>query len=59
MVDQLDGNEMDELKLLVEKNSQAIQTLRVMVENMEILLARLSASKKGQELASGGIDSQS
>ncbi len=41
-------NELEELKQLLEKNTQAIEKLRGMIENMEVLLAKLEASKRGR-----------
>jgi hypothetical protein len=38
-------NELDDLKALLEKNTEAIAKLRGMIENMEVVLSRLSEEK--------------
>ncbi len=42
MGEETEQNDLEELKALLARNSEAIQTLRQMVENMEVLLAQLS-----------------
>jgi hypothetical protein len=38
-------NELDDLKTLLEKNTEAIEKLRGMIENMEVVLLSLSEQK--------------
>jgi hypothetical protein len=45
MAEEHDQEDVKELRTLLERNAQAIQTLRQMIENMEVLLARLAEVK--------------
>jgi hypothetical protein len=46
MRDDSDLREVDELRALLERNRQAIESLRMMVANMEVLLASLSEDER-------------
>jgi hypothetical protein len=49
MAEEPEQHELDDLRALLEKNALAIQTLRHMIDNMEVLLTRLEGEKQTGE----------
>ena len=48
MAEEREQDELEDLKALLQKNTEAIEKLRGMIENMEVLLATLSKEKASQ-----------
>ncbi len=58
MCEELKDEDLGELKTLVTTNAEAILKLRLMVENLEILLAKLSEAKQSERPVKGNAEGE-